>query len=433
MIRSWGNYPKVVNVSEKSVLWCDDKILFSNKPVLAFGNGRSYGDVAINNNGTALHTKQLNRFISFNENNGVLHCESGCLLSDVLSSFVPRGWTLPVVPGTRFVTVGGAIANDVHGKNHHVMGTFGSHVIRFFLLRSTGEILECSLEKNQALFSATIGGIGLTGLILSAEIQLVRLQSEFLSVQTQPFYGIQSFFDLSKAAELSHEHTVGWLDCQSVGKKFGRGLFMKANYLNKQTPFQHDKKGKLNVPSHFPSFLLNRYTIQLFNDVYFHMGSRNPGLEKISHYAPFFFPLDSIENWNRIYGQEGFFQYQCVVPMASGIESINQLLKVIVDSKQGSFLSVLKVFGEKSSPGLLSFPMPGVTLALDFKNKGKDTLRLLDRLDEIVMSAGGRVYLAKDARLNAEQFMHYYGLQWEAFMQYKDPAFSSTFFKRVTE
>ncbi|OGT34340.1 MAG: hypothetical protein A3C44_07440 [Gammaproteobacteria bacterium RIFCSPHIGHO2_02_FULL_39_13] len=430
MISSWGNISTIKNTEEKNILWRDENDFFQKQPVLAYGNGRSYGDVCLNNNGVIIKTHQLNRFIYFDSQTGILVCESGCLLSDILSFAIFKGWTLPVVPGTQYVTVGGAIANDVHGKNHHMRGTFGCHVNRFALLRSTGELWECAPHQNAELFRATVGGIGLTGIILWAEIQLMPIKSDYLTVTTEPFYGIEKFIALSKDAEKTHEYTVAWLDCQSDRKNFARGLFSKANYHQEKLITKNDARKKLSVPINLPSMVLNRWTIRAFNQLYFYAGARNQS-EKLVRANSFFFPLDAIHHWNRIYGSRGFYQYQCVVPMQNGDTVITNLLNTIVKSRQGSFLSVLKILGDKPSPGILSFPMPGITLALDFPNKGSETLALLNKLDDIVMNENGRVYLAKDTRLSKKQFAHYYGKAWENFSAYHDPGFSSSLIRRV--
>ena len=431
MTNSWGNYPKSQHKQVKPVLWRDQLQLFDQLPVLAYGNGRSYGDQCLNKNGTIIATKALNRFIAFDTNTGVLRCEAGTLLADILSYAVPQGWTLPVVPGTQYITVGGAIANDIHGKNHHVRGTFGCHIKQLELLRSDGSLHCCSATQNTGLFHATIAGLGLTGLILTADIQLIPQASHYLSVETTPFHQLDEFFALSKIAEQRHEYTVAWLDCQSVGNKLGRGLFMQANFTEQPYTKPHNNKAR-SVPCNFPHFVLNPLSIRAFNHHYFNQGIKNSGRD-IVHYQPYFFPLDSIHHWNRIYGKRGFLQYQCVVPLNNGLETITELLQTITSSKQGSFLSVLKIFGDVASPGLLSFPMPGVTLALDFPNNGPKTFDLLNRLDDIVMQANGRVYAAKDARMSTQHFQQYYQHALTQFRTFKDPGFCSDLWRRTVE
>ncbi|MDF1795549.1 MAG: FAD-binding oxidoreductase [Coxiellaceae bacterium] len=431
MTSSWGNYPTPQHKHAKPVLWRDQLDLFTQLPVLAYGNGRSYGDQCLNKDGTLLQTKALNRFIAFDQDSGILRCEAGTLLADILAFVVPHGWTLPVVPGTQYITVGGAIANDVHGKNHHKRGTFGQHIKQLELLRSDACFYRCSPTENSELFQATIAGLGLTGLILTADIQLTRQASQYLSVETQAFNSLGEFFSLSQQAENDYEYTVAWLDSQANDKHLGRGLFMKANFTQQAytKPYQHKAR---SVPCFLPNFALNPLTIRLFNQRYFTQGKKNSG-RQIMHYQPYFFPLDSIQHWNRIYGKRGFLQFQCAVPLDDGLNTVTELLQTIVQSKQGSFLSVLKIFGNQPSPGLLSFPMPGVTLALDFANQGKKTLDLLDRLGDIVMHANGRVYAAKDAHMQPKHFNHYYQHALNQFKPHKDPGFCSDLWRRTME
>lgn len=422
-INSWGNYPQPTKVSCLPIYWRNQADLFTASPVLPFGQGRSYGDSCLNKNGTLLLTSCLNRIIKFDRDLGILRCESGITLADILSLITPENWILPVMPGTQFVSLGGAIANDIHGKNHHHAGTFGCHVLQFELLRSDGRRLLCSRQENQDYFSATIGGLGLTGLITWAEIQLRKIPSAFLSVDTIPFTNLNAFFELSNASEISHEYTVSWIDTHHQ-----RGLFSRANYLPeaKRAPLKQRTK---NVPCFFPNFALNAHSMNLFNHLYFSLGKQK-GTEKITHFQPFFFPLDGLLNWNRIYGKRGFLQYQCVVPLSNDA-AIFKLVSLIKQSGLQSFLSVLKIFGGIKSPGLLSFPMPGITLALDFPFQGKKTLVLLEKLDEIVSLAEGRVYPAKDARMSSSSFKQFFP-NWNQFSTYIDRHFSSSFWQRVT-
>lgn len=429
MLQSWNNYPKLKNMTESNFFWLGQQGLFDDNSILAYGNGRSYGDVCLNENGKIIKTQYLNHFIGFDENSGILRCESGVLLADILQTFIPRGWILPVVPGTQFVTIGGAIANDVHGKNHYLAGSFGCHVLKFGLLRSDQKIIICSPEENTELFTATIGGLGLTGIILWADVKLTKITNTFLDVETIPFYSINEFFEISNKSH-QYEFTVAWLDCQAKKNNFGRGLFMRANWKKEatNTVSKSIKYSSLTVPYYFPNFILNKFSIGLFNDFIFARG-KNKSIESVN-YQKFFFPLDNLLEWNKIYGRRGFFQYQCVVPLDNAPAVISELLKTITSSGQGSFLSVLKVMGPKQSSGMLSFPMEGVTFALDFPNHGKTTLALLMALDAIVIAARGRVYPAKDARMSAEAFKIYYP-NWVTFQNYIDPKFSSSFWRRV--
>lgn len=395
--------------------------------MLPFGNGRSYGDSCLNDGGILLDSRGLNRFISFDAEHGVIRCEAGVLLSDILDLVVPRGWFLPVSPGTKFVTVGGAIANDVHGKNHHCAGSFGCHVTEFELLRSDGSRLRCSKHENEEWYRATIGGLGLTGLILWAELALQRVSSAAMDIETLRFRDLGEFFRLTAESDASFTYTVAWVDCASRGRHLGRGIFTRANHSRSESQPVHAPGQGPAIPLDFPGALLADGVVRAFNACYYHKPRKR--LRSV-HYDSFLYPLDRIRNWNRIYGRRGFFQYQCVVGSAAGRDAVMELLARIADGRGSSFLAVLKVFGSIRSPGLLSFPRPGVTLALDFPNRGARTMALLDRLDEIVRASGGAVYPAKDARMSAESFRHYFPA-WRSFGAYLDPRFSSSFWRRV--
>ncbi|GAB3670247.1 FAD-binding oxidoreductase [Salinisphaera aquimarina] len=398
---------------------------------LAYGNGRSYGDSCLNNGGALIDMRAQDRFIAFDPATGVLECEAGVLLADILALAVPQGWFLPVTPGTQFVSVGGAIANDVHGKNHHVAGTFGRHVLELELHRSDGEHLRCTPRANPEWFAATIGGLGLTGLVTRAKIALRRIQGAFMDVDTLRFAHLDAFLELSADSDTDYEYTVAWVDCTARGNRLGRGWFMRANH--KPALGQRPDPGRRDGPTFpfvAPVSLINRATLKPLNTLYYHRKLRSQSRDT-QHYQPFFYPLDGIAHWNRAYGPDGFLQYQCVVPLADAKASIAELLDRIAAANAGSFLSVLKMFGDIASPGLLSFPRPGATLALDFPNRGPDTFRLLDELDAVVMAAGGAVYPAKDARMSAAAFDRYFPA-WREFSAYIDPGFSSDFWRRVT-
>lgn len=429
---SWGRYPDVKQ-SLYPLNWQDDA--WPQKPVngmLAHGQGRSYGDVALNADGMLLMTEGMNRFIDFDKAQGLLRCEAGVTFAEILNLIVPHGWFLPVTPGTKFVSLGGAVANDVHGKNHHQAGTFGCFVTQLGLRRSDDGLQICSPQQNPELFRATIGGLGLTGLIVWVEFRLKRIVSTFIEQESEKFGNLQQFFELSQAAAKDWEYTVAWIDCQAGPGKLGRGIFYRGNHaqtIEKQREPADYARTRLGMPIDLPGFVLNRYSISLFNQAYYHRPVASRGRV---HFEPFFYPLDKIAHWNRMYGARGFFQYQCVIPPERSQETMSEILKTIAHSGQGSFLSVLKVFGDITSPGLLSFPRPGVTLALDFANRGDRTTSLLAQLDAITLSAGGAVYPAKDATMAASNFQHYYP-QWREFEQYIDPAFSSSFWRRVTQ
>jgi FAD/FMN-containing dehydrogenase len=423
---SWGRWPRYEH-QFRSVSNRFDA-LPRETSLLAYGNGRSYGDVCLNDRGTLLLTRGLDRFIAFDPTTGLLECESGVLLQEIIELVLPHGWFVPATPGTALVTVGGAIANDVHGKNHHRVGSFGNHVLELSLQRSDGSILQCSPLQNPEWFSATIGGLGLTGLITRAALQLRRVPGPWLRGDSIRFGNLDGFFALAKASDRDYEYTVSWIDCVARGKQLGRGVFMRGNHtqLHRATP--SDKR--LSVPFTPPISLVNGLSLRPFNALYF----RRPAaaqLNAVWHYRSFFYPLDGVLNWNRIYGPRGFFQYQCVVPNDIAHWVLQAMLEKIARSGVGSFLAVLKHFGDIPSRGMMSFPRHGVTLALDFPNRAAPTLRLLESLDQITRDAGGAVYPAKDARMSGSSFRQYFPA-WESFLKFVDPQFSSSFWRRVT-
>lgn len=405
--------------------------------VLPYGNGRSYGDSNLNPGQSLVLTRSLDRFIHFDPATGVLRGEAGMLLSDILQLVVPQGWFLPVTPGTQFVTLGGAVANDVHGKNHHVAGCFGNHVRGFELLRSDGSRFICTPSQNPEWFAATVGGLGLTGMITWVEIQLRRIANPCIDVETLRFHSLEEFFELSQASELDFEYTVSWIDCAFTGKRLGRGLFNRGNHapalLNASLVPRHlsssPSTASRTVPVTPPLSLINTLSLKAFNTLYFHQ-QRTDLVRGLQHYRPFFYPLDAVLEWNRIYGPRGFYQYQCVIPPEHALSATRQLLQTIAASGMGSFLAVLKQFGTPVSPGMLSFPQPGVTLALDFPNAGPKLHRLFAELDRIVLAAQGRLYPAKDGRMSAQLFRTGYP-RWQEFTQYLDPRFASGFWRRV--
>lgn len=407
--------------------------------VLPYGNGRSYGDSNLNPGGALLLAGQLDRFIDFDPSTGLLRCEAGVLLSTILRLVVPQGWFLPVTPGTQYVTVGGAIANDVHGKNHHVAGSFGNHVTQLELLRSDGARRVCSPAQHADWFAATIGGLGLTGLITWAEIQLRRVVNPYMDTETIKFGSLDAFFELSQASERAHEYTVSWIDCAFTGKRLGRGLFSRANHapatmdlsLLPSSLSSGAGEPTRRLPVTPPISLINTLSLKAFNTLYFYK-QRADVVRNVQHYRPFFYPLDALLEWNRIYGPPGFYQYQCVIPPDDALAVTRRLLHTIAHSGQGSFLAVLKQFGEPASRGMLSFAQPGTTLALDFPNVGPRLHRLFEELDCIVMAAGGRLYPAKDGRMGAVLFQSGYP-RWREFVDYVDPRFSSGLWRRVTE
>lgn len=401
------------------------QVLRDTQPGVAFGMGRSYGDACLNPGGTIWLTRGLDHLVAYDRASGVLVCEAGMLLRDIQQLAIADGWLLPVTPGTQLITVGGAIANDVHGKNHHRLGSFGDHVRRLWLARTDGEMIECGPDLAPNWFDATVGGIGLTGLIVRAELQLRRVPGPWLQTETIPYGALDEFFALADASEDQWEHTVSWIDCLAPR---GRGLFMRGNHadaVSARAPSQRARR----VPLVPPVSLVNRLSLRPFNEMYYWLNSRKPGL-RLAHYEQFFYPLDNLHDWNRMYGPRGFYQYQSVVPRSVGRDAVTAMLAEIGRSGEGSFLAVLKTFGQRQSVGMLGFPCPGVTLALDFPNKGASTLALLGRLDAIVGEARGRLYLAKDARMPRELFEAGYPRSRE-FNGYRDPGISSAMSRRL--
>ena len=395
-------------------------------PALAHGMGRSYGDACLNPDGSLWLTTGLDKFIAFDPDTGRLACEAGVLLRDIQRLLIPRGWILPVTPGTQMVTVGGAIANDVHGKNHHVLGSFGDHVRDLALVRTDGEVIRCGPGERPDWFAATVGGLGLTGVIVQAEIQLRRVAGAWLDTETLPYADLDEFFRLADSSEAAWEHTVSWIDCISGGG--GRGLFMRGNPAD-PGPRPEPRGRTLSMPLVPPVSLVNRFSLRPFNMAYYHLKKWRSG-QAIAHYESFFYPLDNLLEWNRMYGPRGFYQYQSVVPREAGRDAVQAMLKEIARSGDGSFLAVLKTFGDRQPVGMLSFPRPGVTLALDFPNHGERTHALFGRLDAIVREAGGRLYPAKDARMPKALFEAGYPRLPE-FLKYRDPGISSGLSRRL--
>lgn len=387
--------------------------------------------MCLNDGGILLDCRKLDRFIRFDTHTGILRCEAGVLLSEILRLPVPQGWLLPVTPGTRFVTVGGAIANDVHGKNHHQAGTFGCHIRRFDLLRSDGERLICAPDDNPAFYRATIAGLGLTGVMTWAEIRLKEIHNPYLEREIIRYGNLDEFFALARESSQDCEYTLAWIDCSATGTRLGRGLFIRGNHAQSiagKPPRPSTRQ--LSVPIDPPFSLINGLTLKLFNRLYYHRQASDR-VKDVVHYEPFFYPLDAIQTWNRIYGSKGFLQYQCAVPTDRMEDAIREILERVAKASVGSFLAVLKLFGDQPSPGLLSFPLPGATLALDFPNNGAKTLRLLDRLDTVTSAVGGRLNPAKDARMRPQDFQTAYPY-WKAMEAYLDPRIASGFWRRVT-
>ncbi len=428
---SWGRYPKTVHQFVHKPAWNDQvpEILQAAAPgsLLAYGLGRSYGDSCLNGGRELIDCRRLNRILGFDESTGMLRCEGGVSLADIVDVFVPKGWFLPVTPGTRFVTVGGAIANDVHGKNHHCAGTIGAHVPQIALHRSNDGLVVCNLEQNTDMLRATIGGLGLTGVIAWADIQLKRVAGPWIDAELVPFQSMASFLELSRESDGRFEYTVAWLDC--FAGKNPRGVFFRGNHAAERGKEFHLKRGP-KLPFALPEWMLNRYSVKAFNTVYYGIHSAKKGTSVVP-YDSFFYPLDAVRQWNLLYGKQGFLQYQCVIPQTN-LDALGELLDRIARSGMGSFLGVLKQFGSLPPAGILSFPRPGLTIALDFAMRGERTLELMNSLDEIVLQSGGALYPAKDARMSPALFEASYP-HWRSFVPYIDPKMSSSFWRRVTE
>lgn len=396
------------------------------QPLLAYGKGRSYGDLCLNPDKALIDMSRLDHLIAFDTSSGILHCEAGLTMGGIIQLALPQGYFIPVSPGTKFVTLGGAIASDVHGKNHHVNGTIGSHIESIELLRTDGQLLHCSLKENTELFKATIGGMGLTGIILSAKIRLMKAPP-FFETENIKFANLSEFFALNEESEKGFDYTVAWVDCTAKGERLGRGIYMRGNHVAcaEEIPTPSEKVG---VPFQMPNWLLNSHTVKAFNELYYHkqLGKVQKGIQ---NYDAFFYPLDSVSNWNRIYGNRGFYQYQFVIPRENR-EGLKEVFELISKSGLASFLAVLKTFGDVPSPGMMSFPKPGFTLALDFCNRDETTNKLFSELDRIIKDCDGRLYSAKDSHMEATFFRDSYE-NFETFLKHLDPNISSAFWRRI--
>ncbi len=429
-VSSWG---RTLSAPHHTVVFDDPgkipNIIADNPlPGLAYGMGRSYGDSCLNPNGTLWLTRGLDHFIVFDEHKGILVCEAGVLLRDIQRLVVPRGWMLPVTPGTQLITVGGAIANDVHGKNHHAFGSFSDHVSYLELVRTNGETIKCGPDLNPEWFAATAGGLGLTGVISQVGIQLRRIAGDWLETETIPFSNLKDFFQLDALSVPSWEHTVSWIDCLS---REGRGLYMRGNFTDTACRQNPETSSAITVPFTLPFSPLNKHSLSLFNKLYYALKKRKTG-RQLAYYESFFYPLDNLLEWNKMYGPNGFFQYQSVVPLEAGEDATRAMLDEIARAGQGSFLAVLKTFGKRNAPGMLSFPRPGVTLALDFPNRNMITMKLFTRLDAIVREARGAVYPAKDARMPRDLFEAGFP-RLNEFLTYRDPGISSAMSRRLMD
>lgn len=395
---SWGFYPKTRNSELKYDNLSElSGIVQTSAHFIAYGNGRSYGDSALAEK--IISMRKLNKIISFDEKNGVIIVESGVLLSKILDRVVPQGWFLKITPGTKLITVGGAIASDVHGKNHHVDGCFSNSIIEFDLLLPDGRIVNCSSKKNTTFFKHTCGGQGLTGIIINATLQLKKIKSSKIRQTTIKTKSLKETFEVFNQIK-NEPYSVAWIDCMAQGVNLGRSHVIYGDFIS-DGDLKVKLEKKLSVPFFFPNFVLSRWTVKLFNMLYYNR-IRSRVVSSIVHFNSFFYPLDKIDNWNKIYGKNGFLQYQFILPLDVSYVGMKEILEILSFSGKSSFLAVLKLYG-KENENSLSFPMEGFSLALDLK-VNKDVFVLLNKLDLIVESLGGRVYLAKDARLSKESF-----------------------------
>lgn len=408
-IANWGNYP-VVESDVRSFSFAEqlNEVLLNNDEVIARGNGRCYGDASLAKN--TISTLKYDKILSFDIEKGIFECQSGLTLDKILEVIVPKGWFLPVTPGTKFITVGGAVASDVHGKNHHVDGSFSAHVIDMDILLGDGNVLTCSSAVNSDLFRATCGGMGLTGIITRVKFGLKKIETSYIKQKQIKARNLEEVIQLFEDYK-HYTYSVAWIDCLKKGKSFGRSILILGEHAKleelpakkKKDPLTLPNKKQINFPFTLPSFVLNQFSVKTFNFLFYGKNFKRE-INNVVSYEPFFYPLDAVLHWNRMYGKPGFVQYQFVLPLQSK-QGLVEILKRISDRNMGSFLTVLKVFGEQDD--LISFPKKGYTLALDFPVR-KGLFEFLDELDEIVLNYGGRIYLSKDARMKPEIFWRSY-------------------------
>ena len=405
----WGHHPV-----EKSAVYRPDDLVglrdvirgADASSLIARGNGRAYGDAALNAEGAVVRSDRLDRMIGFDDATGVLHCEAAITLPEIIDVFLPRGWFFPVTPGTKHISVGGAIAADVHGKNHHRDGSIGGFLKEITLLLADGDRVTCSRDLEPDLFRATLGGMGLTGVIVDAKIQLKRVRTAWVRGHTQRTRDLEETLTRIIEGDRAHAYAVSWIDCVSRGRNLGRSVMLRADEAEigdlpenaRENPLEISPAPPVSVPFRLPSGLLNTFSMRLFNAVYYRAHTVGT---KLVNYERYFYPLDAIHHWNRIYGSRGVLQYQIVLPTETAHAGMTRVIERIARDRRGSFLGVIKSMG-RAGEGLLSFPLPGLTLSLDFPYTGPDLIALLHELDEIVLAQGGRVYLAKDACLQAE-------------------------------
>jgi decaprenylphospho-beta-D-ribofuranose 2-oxidase len=437
-LSGWGNIPK----STSKVSYARDvrgmtKVLGIDS-ILSRGLGRSYADQATNQNHVVMKMEHMNHFLGFDEAKGILTCEAGVSLEDIINHFAPRGWFPMITPGTKYITIGGAIANDVHGKAHHADGSFVNCVYEFTILLANGQVLRCSRDENPDLFWANFGGLGLLGIILTAVIQLRKIETTYFRQKAFAGKNLDEMLQAIHDSEKEYSSSVAWIDPMAKGKNLGRGVLTMGNHARledlpeklRSNPLKLGKKPKITVPFYLPGFILNPFTVSILDVALYWMQKSAPS---ISHYDKFFYPLDMINEWNRGYGKRGFIQYQFVIPMENGRENIRKILTEITESNCVPFLNVLKKFG-KGQGGLLSFPFEGYTFAIDFPVTPQ-LKPFTQKLDAMILDMGGRIYLGKDAYLDEATFKAMYPqhVEWLSIKKKYDPnnMFSSDLARRI--
>jgi len=425
-ISSWGNTIQKSYLSFTELTNDSQELNQEKKSFLVFGNGRSYGDVCFGKDSIII-TKNFNSIKSFDENQGSITCQSGLILYDLFKEIIPKGWFLPVVPGTQFITIGGAVANDIHGKNHHKKGSFGNHITEIKVKNSRNEVIVCSKIKNPELFKSTIGGLGLTGIILEVTLELRKISTTNISQNITPFYTFNEYLEINRRLESEYEYTVAWVDLNN--KKVGlKGIFISGNHSEEGDNLKY-KQRRISLFPVTPTFsFVNNLSVSILNKLYFY---KNKNIKNsVVKINKFFFPLDVLHDWNKGYGRKGFLQYQFVLPLDRIQESVEKIHKNIIKSKIKPSLSILKTFGDIPPEGYLSFPREGVSFAIDFPNRGKKLLSLLNDLDNVIYEYGGALYPAKDIRMSSKMFKFSFP-SLSKFIMFKDPKINSLFFDRV--
>ena len=398
-LKGWGNFPQSnCNVSEPESI--NDVFVAKEDKIIARGFGRSYGDSSLQPKSTLI-TKNINKIITFDKEKGIIKTQAGISSKKLLEIIIPEGWFLPVSPGTKYVSIGGMVASDVHGKNHHIDGSFGNHVLNIKLLSNNGEKIYCSTKEKADLFWATIGGMGLTGIILEVEFKLKKISSLLIDQKVFSTNNLKETIEIFRKHQKS-SYSIAWIDCVAKGENFGRAILFTGEHSNKKQEKEllFKPKTMMKWPFNLPSWFINKYFVKIFNIFYFYKNKNSK--KELVDLDSYFFPLDKILNWNKLYGKRGFIQYQLVIPLKHSEEALDAILKRVLESGNASFLTTLKLFGE-GNEGILSFPLKGFTLAMDFPIR-KTTFKLLNELDEIVIKFNGKIYLTKDSRLNAKNF-----------------------------